>query len=458
VDTTELLTQLPDCVLVLNESGEVQWGNKAAERLFERSWQESVGFPALELVHPDDIELVLRSLESVQQKEVGTLIEVRAKTPSGWRLLEVIGSPVAWPTGGPAVLFCMRDLTERRRFEVARNNDAAFRAVVQNSPDVTILLSESGVVDSVSGAFSRILGHDPELVEGRPLVDFVAQEDRPAFLASVRAASRGATASTPFRARVRLTHFETGEPISFDITFANLLDDQTVGGFIVSAHDITAQVTAERELHQSQQRFRRVFDQGPLGIVLSDFEQTIVEANDAFCHLVGRASEQVTGTTMDSYVRSEQRRQLRDIGCRLNREYAKYHKAEVQLETSSRQLILVSITASVVQDENGVPLHCIWVLEDVTQRKVLERELIAHAKTATNLLASLTSREIEILELLGETSSASDIASCLTLSVRTVESHLANAYRKLGVHSRTAALAEFDRLTRAVAGEPADWT
>jgi PAS domain S-box-containing protein len=458
VDTTELLTQIPDCVLVLNELGEVQWGNATAERLFGRSWQDSVGFPALELVHPDDIELVLRSLESVQEKNVGTLIEVRAKTPSGWRLLEVIGAPVAWPTGGPAVLFCMRDLTERRRFEVARSNDATFRAVVQNSPDVTILLSESGVVNSVSGAFSRILGHDPERVEGRQLVDFVAREDRPVFVASVQEASRGATASTPFRSRIRLTHFETGESIPFDFTFANLLDDQTVGGFIVSAHDITAQVTAERRLHESQQRFRRVFDQGPLGIVLSDFEQTIVEANDAFCHLVGRTCEEVTGTSMGSFVRSERRQELREMECRLAGEQAKQHKTEIQLETSTRQLIVASVTASVVQDENGVPLHCIWVFEDLTQRKVLEQELIAHAKTATKLLASLTSREMEILELLGETSSASDIALRLTLSVRTVESHLANAYRKLGVHSRGAALAEFDRLTRAVAGLPADWT
>jgi PAS domain S-box-containing protein len=457
VDTTELLTELPDCVLVLNETGEVQWGNRAAERLFGRSLQDSIGFLALELVHPDDIELVLRSLESVQKKEVGTLIEVRAKTPSGWRLLEVIGSPVSRPRAGPEVLFCMRDLTERRRFEVARSNDAAFRAVVQNSPGVTILLSESGVVDSVSGAFSRILGHDPELVEGRHLVDFVVQEDRPAFLAAVQAAWRGATASTPFRTRVRLPHFETGEPIPFDFTLANLLDDQTVGGFIVSAHDITAQVTAERELHQSQQRFRRVFDQGPLGIVLSDFDQRIVEANDAFCHLVDRPVEQVTGTMMESFVRGEERQHLRDIGCRLERDHAKLHKTEIQLERGNRQLVAVSVTASVVQDENGVPLYSIWVLEDASQRKILEQELLAHAKTATKLLASLTSREMEILELLGETSSASDIASRLTLSVRTVESHLANAYRKLGVHSRRAALAEFDRLTRAVAGMPPDW-
>jgi PAS domain S-box-containing protein len=329
--------------------------------------------------------------------------------------------------------------------------------VIQNSPDVTILLSDSGVVDSVSGAFSRILGHDPELVEGRHLADFVVQEDRPAFSAAVQAASRGATASSPFRTRIRLAHFETLEPIPFDFTFADLLDDKTVGGFIVSAHDITAQVTAERELYQSQQLFRRVFEQGPLGIVLSDFEQRIVEANDAFCHVVERPFEQVIGTRMDLFVRSEERQHLRAIGSRLDTEHAKLHKTEIQFETSSRRHVAVSVTASVVQDENGVPLHCIWVLEDASQRKILEQELLAHAKTATKLLASLTSREMEVLELLGETSSASDIASCLTLSVRTVESHLANAYRKLGVHSRAAALAEFDRLTRAVAGMPTDW-
>lgn len=65
---------------------------------------------------------------------------------------------------------------------------------------------------------------------------------------------------------------------------------------------------------------------------------------------------------------------------------------------------------------------------------------------------------MEVLELLGEMSSASDIVSCLSPSVGTEESHLANAaYRKLGVHSRAAALAKFDRLTRAVAGMRADW-
>ncbi len=458
MNTNELLTEIPDCVLVLNGSGHVQWGNRAAERLFGRSLHDSIGFPALDLVHPDDLELVLRSLESVQRKEVGTLIEVRAKTPSGWRLLEVLGAPISWPGEPGAVLFSMRDLTERRRFEVARSRDATFRTVVQNSPDMTILLSASGDVDSFSGALSRILGHDPELIEGRPLVGFVIQEDQQAFLASLHTASRGATASKPLRVRIRLTRHETGEPVPFEFTFVNLLDDPSVGGFVVSAHDITTQVAAERELHQSELRFRRVFDQGPLGIVLTDFEHRIIDANDAFCRLVRKPEHNVIGSQLQSFVHPDDREGAQGLGLQLVQHPAANHKAEVRFSAGSQDIVVASVTASVMQDERGVPLHCLWVVDDVTQRKMLERELIAHANTASKLLASFTSRETEVLELLEVTSSASQIADRLTLSVRTVETHLANVYSKLGVHSRAAARAEYARLTRAVAGAPPEWT
>jgi len=44
------------------------------------------------------------------------------------------------------------------------------------------------------------------------------------------------------------------------------------------------------------------------------------------------------------------------------------------------------------------------------------------------------------------------MAKRLSVSVRTVESHLANAYRKLGVRNREDAAAEFARLRSAVAG------
>jgi len=454
LSSPDLLAELPDCVLVLDEHGQVHWGNRAAERLFGRSLRDSIGFPALDLVHPDDLEFVLRSLASVQRKEIGTLIEVRAKTATGWRLLEVIGAPVSWPDEPSAVLFCMRDITERRRFEVARNDDARFRSVVQNSPDMTILLTPSGTVESTSGALSRILGHDPEEVEGQRLVDLVIEDDRPEFLASLHLAAQDATALNPVTVRVQLHHHGSRVPTPVEMLFVNLLDDPTVGRLVISARDITAQVAAEKDLYENEQKFRKIFTQGPLGICLTDLQQQITDANGAFCAFVDHPLKDVVGATFSVFIHPNDRERDHRILRLLEGQASQTQTADIQFLSDRMEGAFGNVTTTLVLDDQGEPIYCLRIVEDITKRKMLERELVAHASTASKLLASLTARETEILELLDKVATASAIADRLSVSVRTVESHLENAYRKLGVHTRGAAIAEFGRLTRAVTGLP----
>ncbi len=574
----ELLVEIPDPVLVLDPEGRVQWGNHAAERLFNRSLHESIGFSGIELVHPDDLELVLRSLTSVQQKEVGTLIEVRAKAAKGWVLLEVLGAPVSW-LGEPAVLFCLRDLTERRRFEVARGAEAKFRSLIQNSAALTILVSPTGLVDSVSGALSRVLGHDPELVEHRPLAELVLEADRPAVLDAFERASRGASASSPVIVTVGMLRHASIEAVPFELSIVNLVEDPTVGGYVVSAHDITARVVAEREvsetlsllaatlestadgilvvdtagrftsynsrfremwhlpvailearddaaaitfakdqltdsgafearvaelyanpeaesfdtiefldgrvyernsmpqrvdgaivgrvwsfrdvtdrkrteeeLRESEQRFRQVFNQGPLGIALVDLESRITTANRALCRFVGRRRTQMIGSTFESFTHPDDVEKDTELARQMSAGAIPSYQTETRFLTSRGDLVFGNVTASMIRNELGTPIYGLRIVEDVTKRKRLERELVSHATTAGKLLASLTPRETEVLELLGDAATASKMAEHLSVSVRTVETHLANAYRKLGVRTKEDAAAEFARLTDAVAG------
>lgn len=51
---------------------------------------------------------------------------------------------------------------------------------------------------------------------------------------------------------------------------------------------------------------------------------------------------------------------------------------------------------------------------------------------------ALTTRELEILQLVGEGKVPKDIAGILNLSVRTVHVHIYNMMTKLDIHSRTA--------------------
>jgi DNA-binding NarL/FixJ family response regulator len=52
----------------------------------------------------------------------------------------------------------------------------------------------------------------------------------------------------------------------------------------------------------------------------------------------------------------------------------------------------------------------------------------------------LTKREVEVLKAIAQGQNTKHIAETLHVSERTVRNHLANIYKKLGVHDRTQAV------------------
>jgi diguanylate cyclase (GGDEF)-like protein/PAS domain S-box-containing protein len=277
------LDELPDVVIVLDECGNVLWGNSRAEHLFGVTLEEFHGQSALEFLHPDDLELVLRSLSSIQSKDVGTTLEVRAKGTTGWRLLELIGAPVTWFAPG-AVLFSLRDLTDRRRFEVAHDEVARFRSLVHHATAITMLVTADGYVQSVSGALTRMLGWDPERVESMPLVDIAAESDRPAVRVALERAAAGATAAHPVVIEAQLLRHDAGGALPFELSFVNLIDEPTVGGFIVTAHDISARAAVELELRTALSLLKATLDSTADGVVVVDRDGNVTGVN-------GRLSE-----------------------------------------------------------------------------------------------------------------------------------------------------------------------
>ena len=172
-----LVLDMPDAVVVADANGNLLWGNPAAESLFGVTNAEIAGKSAFELLHPEDHEIALASLESVQGKDVGTPIELRVRAREGWRLVELIGANLIGHSPVDGLLWCIRDLTERRRWEILSDETARFRSLVHNSATILILLDAAGTVVSVSGAITRTLGHDQGLVEGHPLEDLVVAAD-----------------------------------------------------------------------------------------------------------------------------------------------------------------------------------------------------------------------------------------------------------------------------------------
>ena len=65
------------------------------------------------------------------------------------------------------------------------------------------------------------------------------------------------------------------------------------------------------------------------------------------------------------------------------------------------------------------------------------------------MLKALTPQELQVARMLAEGRTTKEAAAALFLSPKTVEYHLRNAYRKLGIHSR-------EELAKAIAPDTSE--
>jgi diguanylate cyclase (GGDEF)-like protein/PAS domain S-box-containing protein len=376
-----LLHSLPEIVVVLDAQGNVLWANHLAEVLFDRTLESAIGTSAIDLVHPDDLEIVLRSLETVQSKSVGAPLEIRAKIGDGWRLIELIGAPVPWFEKG-AVLFSIRDLTDRRRFELARDNVARFRSLVHNATTIMMFLSPGGDVESVSGAMTRILGHDPESVENQPLANIVAVQDRPALRVAIENALRSSSATHPVVQAIRMLRRGSEEMISFELSIVSLIDDPTVGGLVVTAHDVSERVSAEMELRNSVRELRETssllnatLEATADGLLVVGTDRTITSFNSQFAEM-WRLPTNLVAARNDHRLVDYVAEQLVDPDAFVRRVDDLYSQPDAESNDTLEFLDgRVFQRLSKPQYVSGDVVGRVWSFSDITEQKRLESDL-----------------------------------------------------------------------------------
>jgi diguanylate cyclase (GGDEF)-like protein/PAS domain S-box-containing protein len=250
----EFLEGAPDAVIAVDVDLSLAWANHAAERLFGATRDDWSSRSIVELIHPEDITFVGLALSTVRDKEVGTPIELRVAAADGWRLVELVGR---WlPDLGEAgmLLASLRDLTQRRRWDLAARHDEQLRRLVDHSDQLTILVGTDGRVVSHSPAVTRRLGLDPELVQGEPFVRLLVPDDRRPLerileqLVSDERATPGVG-----RAVLEVGMLpSSGVPVPYELSVVDLHSDPVVAGFVVTAHDLTRLREAQRALeHQA---------------------------------------------------------------------------------------------------------------------------------------------------------------------------------------------------------------
>jgi PAS domain S-box-containing protein len=148
-----------------------------------------------------------------------------------------------------------------------------------------------------------------------------------------------------------------------------------ISGFISVVSDITQRKLAEQSLHASEERFRKVFEEGPLGVALVTLDSRIQHVNRRFCEMLGYSEEEIialgiTGITHPEDCHLEDRSRIR-----LLRGEVPSFTIDKRFVRKDRQVIWGQLTASLMHDAEGRPMALIGMVEDITDRKRAEEAL-----------------------------------------------------------------------------------
>jgi len=139
--------------------------------------------------------------------------------------------------------------------------------------------------------------------------------------------------------------------------------------------DITERKQAESILRESEERFRKIFEESPFGIIMTGKDLGIIRANDAFCKMLGYREEDIKALTLkdftySSYVSADEIAIMKLIAG----EIPVYH-SEKQYVRRDGTVIWGATTVSIIRNNNDEVQYFLALVEDITLRKQTDAEL-----------------------------------------------------------------------------------
>jgi len=318
---------------------------------------------------PGHRDVVARAVQDALGDDVTHRFEFRALNPSGevrWYATSIRRySGADGRTAG--LVGATRDATLRKQWELTlAQNEEWLRSILETEPECVKVVDAEGKLRLMNPAGLAMIGADEaESVLGRPVVELVVPEHRGAFLAFHERVMSGDSSRLEFEI-VGLG----GERRWLESSAAPLHD---ASGKVTSVLSITRDVTGRRRAEARLQVQAEILETLSEGVVLMDRRGQIQYSNPAFERMLGYAPGSLSGKASRTLVAPPAANITRALAA-MSRARRRTVTLELPLARADGTSLLASIAANTVSIGDAV--HWIGVVQDVTERRLLEREII----------------------------------------------------------------------------------
>ena len=370
-----LVEHAPMAIFV-NRDDRVVLANRYCVQLFGASSQEQLlGKSPYELFHPDCHEEVRARIHTLRDKgESVPLVEEKILRLDGKPVdVEVAAAPFP-DQGVNAIHVVLIDITERKRTDAQLRETRDYLENLIGYANAPVIVWDPDLrITRFNHAFEDLTHRSAEEVVGRHIeVLFPEDERRAEALSRVTSATAGErwqVVEIPIlRADGQI------RTVLWNSATVYESDGVTPIATIAQGQDITARIAAERELRDSEDKFRYFFERSVVAMSLT-LPDGDLRVNDAFCRMLGYAPDELDSRTWQSISHpDDQAETKRHVDALLSGavDHVRFVKRYLRKDGA---VVWGDVATSLRRDDAGAPLYFMTAVVDITERRRASEEL-----------------------------------------------------------------------------------
>ncbi|HDQ40090.1 MAG TPA: PAS domain S-box protein [Desulfonatronum sp.] len=357
--------------------------NTSLAKMLGYAREELLGKNIVELaIHEDDRKIVLANIG----KDYARPYVIRGVKKNGEIFFAELEARNFTMQGEMLRVAAVRDITERMRFkEDLRESEEFLNSIIENIPNM-IFVKDAQTLEFVrfNKAGEDLVGSNRKDLLGKNDYDFFPREQADSYVEKDREAlANGRLVDIP---EERIQTRCRGERILHTKKIPIMGRDKKTKYLLGISEDITESRLAEAALRTSEEKYRELFENVPVGIFQTTARGRYLSINPEYARIVGYASpsammNQVTDIAAQLYVRPEDRERYKNH----LQEHGHVRNYEAELKRRNGQSFWVSMNTIVHHDPDGEVVYS-GFLTDITERKRAEQEDLLNYQRTQALL------------------------------------------------------------------------
>ena len=229
------------------------------------------------------------------------------------------------------------------------------------SNEMLCVANRQGFFIRVNQAWTRTLGWSLDEIMSRPYVDFVHPEDLESTIREASLLQSGSHETIQFENRYKckdgsykwLAWHAKLEPDSHHL--------------VASARDVTEQKLQAEALRESEERFRHLATNAPVGIFLADLQPHCLFVNECWCEMSGLSSDLALGEGWKAAMHPDDQERIFLAWTEAVR-HGRQYIDEGRFLKPNGDIVWIEIAAAPYSNHEGRPVSYIGTTVDITER------------------------------------------------------------------------------------------